>query len=59
MSCIKKGFYFRWLTILKFSEINLNFRGRKTPTTKLKVANFFIKLNHIFCKHNAKLNFQI
>ena len=39
-----KGFYFRWLTSLKLSEISLNFNGEKTPTTGPKVANFFTKI---------------
>jgi len=52
------GFYFRQLTNLKFSDISFNFRGRKTPTTWVKVDNFFTEINHKFCKHNAEQNFQ-
>ena len=51
-----KVFYIRWLTKLKILKISLNFRGKKTPTSQPKGANFFTKINHKFCKHSAKQN---
>jgi len=54
----KKEFHFSWLTILKSLSNKHKFLGRKTPTTKGKVANSFAVISHIFCKHNFKLELQ-
>ena len=43
----------------KYSEISLNFRGRKTARTKPKVADLFREINHTFRKLYAEQNFQI
>jgi len=46
------------LNNLKILKISLNIRGKKTPTSQPKGANFFTKINHKFCKRNAKHFFQ-
>jgi hypothetical protein len=45
-----KGFYLS-------RKLILNFRGKETPTTLLKVANFFTEIKPQICKNECQTEF--
>ena len=52
-------FYFLWLTNLKILRNKLKFPWEENTHNINEGAYFFIEINHKFCKHNNKENFQI